>query len=98
MTYDQNDQRFASRINTQAQVGRARKVMVGIGVYQHEDPAQTLRQMDLVRRAGLVGWSIFSYTSFFRPPTAAADPASDRLRILRRQHILPRIRRYRTAL
>jgi len=93
MTYDSDNTRFQDRLRTQAAAAGSHPVIVGIGVYKHKTgPAQTLDQMTAVRAAGLQGYALFAYSSFYRShATDVADAAAASRRRRRRERILPRI-------
>lgn len=93
MTYDEQDQRFRATLAVQKEASAGGPVIVGIGTYKHEDPAQTLRQMDNVRQAGMQGYCVFAYSSLF-PSRANAGDAENAAKIRENRHdqILPRVR------
>ncbi len=103
MQYDRNDDRFARRVQACAQAVPPDRLIMGIGVYLHKDPAQTLRQMEIAFKAGCRGVSFFAYTSFFKGaqgdpvpgkaknPKDPAAPSEALLRSKRRMKILPRL-------
>ena len=66
-------------------------IVVGIGVHKHADPAQTLRQMEMVKEAGMQGCSLFAYSSFFKPGPMAVKVEEASLRTTRRQRILRKV-------
>ena len=89
MTYDDDDARFRERLAVQKAVAKG-PVIVGIGVYKHKDPEQTLRQMKEVIASGEQGYALFSYASIFpSKANARAEPAEASVRLERRDAILP---------
>jgi uncharacterized lipoprotein YddW (UPF0748 family) len=106
MQYDRNDQRFAQRVKACAEAVPPKRLIMGIGVYLHRDPAQTLRQMDIAIKAGCQGICFFAYTSFFKGaqgdpapgkgknPKDPASPSEALLRSQRRMKILPRLQSF----
>ncbi|MFQ5653104.1 MAG: glycoside hydrolase family 10 protein [Planctomycetota bacterium] len=92
MQYDRDDRRFAERVRECVAAAGHRPVIMGIGVYLHDDPAQSLEQIRAARLLGCQGISLFAYSSFFRSAAEEDDPArsSEELRRARRERILHR--------
>lgn len=91
MQYESNDQRFEERARVCRQaVGDSRLVM-GLGAYKHAEPEQTIRQLELSRRLGCEGYSLFAYASFYESPADALDenPPTPEQRQRRREIIFP---------
>lgn len=91
MNYDTDDRRFLERIKIEAEAAHGMPIVVGIGVHKHADPAQTLRQMEMVKEAGMQGCSLFAYSSFFKPGPMAVKVEEASLRTTRRQRILRKV-------
>ncbi len=65
MNYDKNEERFESNLDAAIEASSAVPVIVGIAAYMHDDPDQTIKQMNASIDAGGDGISIFSYSSIF---------------------------------
>lgn len=62
MDYSKDDARFRSDIQAQLPHAAGRVFFAaGIGNYQHDDPAQTLRQIEITRSEGADGYVLFDY-------------------------------------
>ena len=72
MTYADDEAEFARRLRESVPLGAAggarRRVPVipGVAVYRHDDPRQTLRQIEAVRQQESEGFALFCYASCFR--------------------------------
>jgi uncharacterized lipoprotein YddW (UPF0748 family) len=65
MNYSADDAEFRARAGREVDAGGAVAVIVGVGAYRHEDPAQTVRQLDAAHAAGASGTAVFAYASVF---------------------------------
>lgn len=67
MAYAADDGAFKRLV----QIGRASSgrcaLIAGVGMYKHDDPLQTVRQMEIARRAGASGVALFSYGEMVKP-------------------------------
>ena len=87
MNYERHHRPFARYARTALARG-ARPLVCGIGVYLLESPEALRTQVELARRLGTRGYSVFAYSSFFSTPSPAArhGPAARRLQAnLRRE-------------
>ncbi len=88
MIYDDQDDRFESRLRACVAAAGRRPVIAGIGVFKHADPDQTRRQTVIARRLGADGVSYFGYASFYEAGEAGAQGANEPLRAARRRALL----------
>ncbi|MCB9891768.1 MAG: family 10 glycosylhydrolase [Planctomycetes bacterium] len=89
MTYSADDGEFRERIAVQ-HATTDRPIIVGIGVYKHDNPAQTLRQIKAVRDEGLQGFALYSYASLYgTKENRGGEPVEASLRASRRDALLP---------
>jgi uncharacterized lipoprotein YddW (UPF0748 family) len=65
MNYDDDDATFREVAAAAVAAGHSVPVVVGLGVYQHSDPKQTLRQMEAAFAVGASGVAMFSYSQIF---------------------------------
>lgn len=92
MLYRDDDERFAEEARACMLTAGHARLWLGIGVYLHEDPDQTLRQMRLADELGASGIALYGYASFWAP-AGASGPASPEIQLdARRRAILPVIR------
>ena len=87
MIYTDKDDQLMSDITAWLDVSTGAPVTPGIGVYKHEDPDQTIRQILMVD--GADGYSLFGYASLFESvdPTQDKSPAQVELRRKRRDRV-----------
>jgi len=88
MIYSADDEVFESRARACLAAAGGRPVIIGIGVYRHEDPTRSARQSELARRLGARGVAWFAYSSFFAAGSAGAEGATEDLRARRRAELL----------
>jgi len=65
MNYEAQEERFEGNLEAAEQAGSSVPLIFGIGAYLHENPRQTLRQMDAAMDSGADGISLFSYATIF---------------------------------
>jgi uncharacterized lipoprotein YddW (UPF0748 family) len=65
MNYDKDEMRFEDNLYAAVEATSSVPVIVGIGAYLHDDPEQTIKQMNASIEAGGEGVAIFSYASIF---------------------------------
>lgn len=65
MIYEKDQRAFADQLAEHLRASSGKPVYPGIGVYRHERPTQTLRQIEMARRAGARGFALFDYRSLF---------------------------------
>lgn len=65
MIYEEDHRVFAELLAEHLRVSSSKPVYPGIGVYRHDGPAQTLRQIRLARSFGVRGFAVFDYRSLF---------------------------------
>ncbi|MDV2503671.1 MAG: family 10 glycosylhydrolase [bacterium] len=75
MIYEEDHRAFADQLAEHLRASSGKPVYPGIGVYRHDRPAQTLRQIALARRAGVRGFAVFDYRSLFGVLDADGGPA-----------------------
>ena len=67
MAYASDDAAFKKLVQTGcAGAGRC-ALIAGVGMFKHDDPLQTVRQMEIARRAGASGVALFSYGEMVKP-------------------------------
>lgn len=67
MAYSGDDGAFKRLVQVGcASAGRC-ALIAGVGLYQHSDPLQTVRQMGIARQAGASGVALFSYGEMVKP-------------------------------
>lgn len=89
MAYSDDDLRFGEMIAAQ-RAATDKPIIVGIGVYKHEDPQQTLRQIEAVRGLGFPGFALYSYAALHgSEENSKAAPVEASLRARRREGLLP---------
>ncbi|MEZ5964010.1 MAG: family 10 glycosylhydrolase [Planctomycetota bacterium] len=67
MAYAADDAQFKRFVQQgRAAAGRC-ALIVGVGLYKHEDPLQTVRQMQIARSGGASGVALFSYGELVKP-------------------------------
>ncbi len=67
MAYAEDDAVFKKLVQTGcASAGRC-ALIAGVGMFKHADPLQTVRQMEIARRAGASGVALFSYGEMVKP-------------------------------
>lgn len=88
MNYTDDEDLFQSRCQELIRAAEGTPVVMGIGVYKHQeaklDARATMRQMDAAMRAGAVGVCLFSYGSSLQGQWANAMSYWNRTRKLRR--------------
>lgn len=65
MNYDTEQMRFEENLEAAMVAGSSVPLIFGIGAYLHEDPQQTLRQMDAAMDLGADGVSLLGYSKIF---------------------------------
>jgi uncharacterized lipoprotein YddW (UPF0748 family) len=70
MAYSDDDGVFKQLIQTSAAAAGRCALIAGVGLYKHSDPLQTVRQMEIARRAGASGVALFSYGEMVKPTRA----------------------------
>lgn len=97
MQYDDNDARFDERVRECLLVTGEKPIYMGIGVYKHADPAQTMGQIESAMYSGCDGVCLFAYASFWESPGDEFDddPPPPELRRARREQIIPWLRSLR---
>jgi len=88
MIYSSDDALFEARARECLSAAGGRPVIIGIGVYQHEDPSRSARQSEIARRLGARGIAWFAYSSFYSAGPAGGEGATDLLRAARRESLL----------
>lgn len=78
MNYSADDLEFSGRMRRGFAAAADTPVVVGIGVYKHDSPQQTRRQIAVVRRAGAAGVALFSASALFAPDKVAYRDAAFR--------------------
>ncbi len=64
MNYTGNDRRFEAWTSSQLQfAGKKMPLYPGIGSFEHESPANTIRQIRLARELQTPGWTIFDFSA-----------------------------------
>ena len=83
MNYSDDNAVFAVRSRADVATGGRTPVVMGVGVHKHEDPSQSVRQMEAALAAGASGVSVFSYSVLFGPLNATrAERATAMRRVL----------------
>jgi len=65
MNYDTDELRFEDNLIAAVDASSSVPVIMGIGAYMHEDPQQTIQQMNAAIDAGGKGVALFSYSTIF---------------------------------
>lgn len=90
MTYAADDDEFARRLAESVPLGRAGEgaavpVYPGVAIYRHGDPAQSLKQLQMVEDSGAAGFALFCYASCFA--SADADELTEPDAALRERRV-----------
>ncbi len=88
MLYSADDHRFELELEACMSGAWGRPVIAGLGVYLHQDPQQTLRQIEMAHRHGARGISLFAYASFYEGGEAGAQNATPQLRSQRQKLLM----------
>jgi uncharacterized lipoprotein YddW (UPF0748 family) len=65
MIYEEDHRVFASLLADHLRASSGKPIYPGIGVYRHNRPSQTFRQITLARTFGVRGFAVFDYRSLF---------------------------------
>jgi len=63
MIYTDNDEQFRRDYNAWCSAAGADRVIPGLGIYKHTDPAQSIRQVEIA--SSPVGYAFFAYATLF---------------------------------
>jgi uncharacterized lipoprotein YddW (UPF0748 family) len=83
MIYTDKDEQLMSDLTSWLDVSAGAPVTPGIGVYKHEDPDQTIRQVLMVE--GADGYALFGYASMFESVDPTQDKSSDQVELRRKR-------------
>lgn len=79
MNYTADDAQFAARVRADVALAHGMPVITAVGSYQHDDPAQTVRQLDAALQNGSSGVGVFNYRTLFGTPAKTGPtPAARR--------------------
>lgn len=67
MAYADDDRAFERLVQAGCRSAGRCALIAGVGMFKHDDPLQTVRQMEIARRLGASGVALFSYGEMVKP-------------------------------